>query len=203
MQGAEIKVFSSRNQGGNYVDMVEQPEAVIRGIEIVGKLLGVEKAVVGKDHTIFYRPSLNAVTAPGFMADPDQEGHPVHAIVAFRDALRRQPRGVEGVRDRVQVPGQVLAPDARQEAENLAVEGIPRILPEAGRRADWIIKIENDEIDEIPAAYRGLVLAPIVKAYKYSRAPHTVLIDAKSYDTQQLLGQIWLICSGLRRGGSQ
>jgi len=50
---------------------------------------GNDKAVVGRHQTIFYRPSLDAVISPGFMSDPYQEGHPVDAIVAFRDSLRR------------------------------------------------------------------------------------------------------------------
>ncbi len=54
---------------------------------------GNQKAVVARDNTIFYRPSLDATLAPGFMDHPEAEGHPVRAITAFRDCLRRH--GVE------------------------------------------------------------------------------------------------------------
>ncbi len=49
---------------------------------------GTQKAVVGRDRTLFFRPSIDAVIAPGFMADPNQEGHAVPAIVGFRDGLK-------------------------------------------------------------------------------------------------------------------
>lgn len=54
---------------------------------------GNQKAVVGRERSLFYRPSLDAAIAPGFMADPEAEGHPVQAIAAFHDCLQRQ--GVE------------------------------------------------------------------------------------------------------------
>ncbi len=54
---------------------------------------GNQKAVVARDRTIFYRSSLDSLIAPGFMAEPDAEGHPVPAIIAFRDNLQRA--GVE------------------------------------------------------------------------------------------------------------
>ncbi|MFQ5809411.1 MAG: hypothetical protein ACE5JM_07320 [Armatimonadota bacterium] len=54
---------------------------------------GTQKAVVGRGDTLFYRPSIDAVVAPGFMSRPEEDGHPVPAIVAFRDGLRS--RGVE------------------------------------------------------------------------------------------------------------
>ncbi|HQK94445.1 MAG TPA: hypothetical protein PLD23_13115 [Armatimonadota bacterium] len=54
---------------------------------------GNEKCVVGRDGALFYRPSIDSVVAPGFMAGPQAEGHPVRAITAFRDALSTQ--GVE------------------------------------------------------------------------------------------------------------
>jgi hypothetical protein len=49
---------------------------------------GTQKAVVGRDRTLFFRPSIDAVVAPGFMADSAQEGHPLPAIVGFRDGLK-------------------------------------------------------------------------------------------------------------------
>lgn len=54
---------------------------------------GNQKVVVGRDGALFYRPSLDFALAPGFMDDPGAEGHPLRAIIAFRDSLRRQ--GVE------------------------------------------------------------------------------------------------------------
>ncbi|HUS80669.1 MAG TPA: hypothetical protein VM283_05325 [Armatimonadota bacterium] len=51
---------------------------------------GNQKAVVARERTLFYRPSLDFTLAPGFMRAPFGEGHPVPAIVAFRDSLRRQ-----------------------------------------------------------------------------------------------------------------
>jgi hypothetical protein len=57
-------------------------------LSLVTLRAGNEKAVIGRGGTIFYRPSLDSVTAPGFMAHPDQPGHPVAAIVAFHESLR-------------------------------------------------------------------------------------------------------------------
>jgi len=54
---------------------------------------GNEKCVVGRAGALFYRPSVDSVIAPGFMAGFRTEGHPVGAITAFRDALAAQ--GVE------------------------------------------------------------------------------------------------------------
>lgn len=54
---------------------------------------GNQKAVVARDGSIFFRPSLDFALAPGFMDDPQAQGHPLPAILAFRDSLRRQ--GVE------------------------------------------------------------------------------------------------------------
>lgn len=68
---------------------------------VVTLRVGNQKAVIGRGDAIFYRPSLDAVIGPHFMSDPHAEGHPVPAIVGFRDALRRQ--GVELVV--VVVPG--------------------------------------------------------------------------------------------------
>ena len=81
-----------RNLEDNSV-VAEPVRKTCQWLNLVALRAGNEKAVIGRDHTIFYRPSLDAIVAPGFMADPDEEGHPVHAIVAFRDALRRH--GVE------------------------------------------------------------------------------------------------------------
>ena len=62
-------------------------------LSLVALRAGNQKAVVARDNTVFYRPSLDAALAPGFMGEPDAEGHPVRAIIAFRDCLRAQ--GVE------------------------------------------------------------------------------------------------------------
>ncbi|MGD9497500.1 MAG: hypothetical protein AB7Y46_14460 [Armatimonadota bacterium] len=62
-------------------------------LSLVALRAGNQKAVVGREGAIFYRPSLDAATAAGFMRDPAAAGHPLPAIVAFRDCLRRQ--GVE------------------------------------------------------------------------------------------------------------
>lgn len=50
---------------------------------------GNQKAVVGRERSLFYRPSLDAAIAPGFMADPEAQGHPVQAIAAFHESLQR------------------------------------------------------------------------------------------------------------------
>jgi hypothetical protein len=55
--------------------------------------VGNEKAVIGRGDTIFYRPSLDSVIGANFMSNPHGKGHPLPAIVAFRDALREH--GVE------------------------------------------------------------------------------------------------------------
>ncbi len=62
-------------------------------LSLVALNAGNQKAVVARERSLFYRPSLDFALARGFMADPQAEGHPVRAIVAFRDCLRRQ--GVE------------------------------------------------------------------------------------------------------------
>ena len=60
----------------------------VQWLSLVALRGGNEKAIVGKGDTIFYRPGLDSVIEPGFMSGPHQEGHPVDAIVAFRDSLR-------------------------------------------------------------------------------------------------------------------
>ncbi len=72
-------------------------EAVRRRCQWLGLVtlrVGNEKAVIGRGDTIFYRPSLDSVIGPNFMRNPYAEGHPVPAIVAFRDALRRHGVGL-------------------------------------------------------------------------------------------------------------
>jgi len=60
---------------------------------------GNEKVVVGRDHWLFYRPSLDHVVGRGFMppdskmGTKDAEGDPASAIVLFRDSLKA--RGVD------------------------------------------------------------------------------------------------------------
>ena len=51
---------------------------------------GNREALMARERAMFYRTSLDSVTAPGFMDDPTTEGHPLPAIVAFRDTLQRQ-----------------------------------------------------------------------------------------------------------------
>jgi len=59
-------------------------------LSLVALRAGNQKAVIGRGDSVFYRPSLDSAVAPGFMAHPDADGHPVRAILAFRDCLRRQ-----------------------------------------------------------------------------------------------------------------
>ncbi|MGI5817122.1 MAG: alginate O-acetyltransferase AlgX-related protein [Armatimonadota bacterium] len=62
-------------------------------LSLVTLRAGNQKAVLARDATMFYRPSLDSVLAPGFMDHPDADGHPVRAILAFSESLRRE--GVE------------------------------------------------------------------------------------------------------------
>lgn len=48
---------------------------------------GNQKAVVGPTGALFYEPSLQAAIRPGFMSDPETEGHPLAAVTAWREAL--------------------------------------------------------------------------------------------------------------------
>jgi hypothetical protein len=50
-----------------------------------------------------------------------------------------------------------------------------------------IIPIDRDEV---PVAYASPVDDPIVKAYKYVKAPHTIALRVEPFATQRLLGQI-------------
>ena len=67
-------------------------EAVRRPVQefsLLALRAGNQKVVVGRGGALIYRPSLDAVIERGFMDDPYGEGHPVGAIVAFRDTLAR------------------------------------------------------------------------------------------------------------------
>ena len=44
--------------------------------------------------------------------------------------------------------------------------------------------------DELPGSYRLLVNAPILRAYKYVKAPHSAALDVKPYKTGELLGVV-------------
>ena len=59
-------------------------------LRLVALHAGNQKTVVGRGESVFYRPSLDFAVAPGFMDHPAAEGHPVRAIIAFEDCLRRQ-----------------------------------------------------------------------------------------------------------------
>jgi len=80
-----------------YERAVEDKSVVARAVRerwhwlsLVALRSGNQKAVIARDDAVFYRPSLDAALAPGFMRDPEAEGHPVRAIIALRDCLRRQ-----------------------------------------------------------------------------------------------------------------
>ena len=51
---------------------------------------GNREALMGRDGWMFYRTSLNSVIGRGFMDGPGEEGHPLDAIVRFRDSLEAQ-----------------------------------------------------------------------------------------------------------------
>jgi len=98
--------------------------AVRRGYQwwaLVVLRAGNAKAVVGRDGSIFYRPSLDAAVRPGFMTQPYRPGHPVPAIVALRDTLRRQ--GVELVV--LVVPGKEAIYPEWLDAAYLSEQGPP------------------------------------------------------------------------------
>ncbi len=98
-----LEVFSSplTAEGlAQYERRLEDHSVVARAVRerwhwlsLVALNAGNQKAVVARDDSLFYRPSLDFALAPGFMADPQAEGHPLPAILAFRDSLRAQ--GVE------------------------------------------------------------------------------------------------------------
>ncbi|MFC1499109.1 hypothetical protein ACFLS1_11675 [Verrucomicrobiota bacterium] len=44
--------------------------------------------------------------------------------------------------------------------------------------------------DEVPNAYTLLLNDPILKAYKYVKAPHSALINVKRFDTEQMIDQV-------------
>jgi len=59
----------------------------VQEFDLLALRAGNQKVVVGRGDTLIYRPSLDAVIGRGFMGKPYGEGHPVGAIVAFRDTL--------------------------------------------------------------------------------------------------------------------
>ena len=67
--------------------MAEAARKRCQWVALVTLGTGTQNAVVGRQRTMFYRPSVDAVVAPGFMGDTEKEGHPVPAIVGFRDML--------------------------------------------------------------------------------------------------------------------
>jgi hypothetical protein len=113
----------------------------VQWLALVTLRAGNQKALVGQGDTIFYRPSLDAVIGAGFMSGPPREGHPVDAIVAFRDTLARQ-----GVHLLVLVaPGkqtiypQWLSPHYRAAAGPPANRDVPAFLAELSRRGVVVV----------------------------------------------------------------
>jgi len=66
----------------------EAVQPYVRWLELVLLHSGTRKTVVGRGQAIFYRPALDSAVGPGFMDTPFGEGHPLPAIIAFRDDLR-------------------------------------------------------------------------------------------------------------------
>ena len=56
-------------------------------IGLVALHAGNREALMGRGDWMYYRTSLDSVTAHGFMDDPQAEGHPLDAILRFDDAL--------------------------------------------------------------------------------------------------------------------
>jgi len=83
---------------------------------------GNEKCVVGVDGSLFFRPSLAAVTGPGDGVGEDGDGRPLPAILRFRDSLAAQ-----GVRLKLLVvPGKETIYPEWLSARYRAADGPPR-----------------------------------------------------------------------------
>lgn len=79
-----------------YEDAVEDNSVVadaVRGpVQWMGLVTlgaGNSKTVPGRGDTLIYRPSLDAIVGADFMRKPWPDGHPVPAIIDFRDSLAR------------------------------------------------------------------------------------------------------------------
>ncbi|HEY8240521.1 MAG TPA: hypothetical protein VIH35_03700, partial [Kiritimatiellia bacterium] len=57
-----------------------------------------------------------------------------------------------------------------------------------GVRTDESLIVLDDA--EIPPAYALLVNDPVIKAYKYVQAPHTVAVHVRRYPTEKLIGKV-------------
>ncbi|MGD8238081.1 MAG: hypothetical protein PVH68_05980 [Armatimonadota bacterium] len=111
---------------------------------------GTQKAVVGRGDTLFYRPSIDAVVAPGFMRAPHGDGHPVPAIVDFRDGLRS--RGVELVV--LVVPGkQTIYPEWL--CRRYGTGDRPPTNPDMERFTDELERHDVRVVDTTPALWQA------------------------------------------------
>lgn len=82
-----IKKYESTLEDNSVVaDAVRGP---VQWLGLVTLGAGNTKTVPGRDETLVYRPSLDAIVGPDFMRKPWPDGHPVPAIVDFRDSLAR------------------------------------------------------------------------------------------------------------------
>lgn len=133
----------------------------LQWVGLVALRAGNQKAVVGAGWTLFYRPGLDSALRPGFMGSPDAEGHPVAAIVAFRDALAARGSalmllvapGKEAVYPEwlwpgyEQAGGPAVNPDMESFTREMAARGIAVIDPTAllwSHKADGDLYLRHD-----------------------------------------------------------
>jgi len=118
-----------------YEDAVEDNSVVadaVRGpvqwMGLVTLAAGNTKTVPGWNDTLIYRPSLDAIVGTDFMRKPWPDGHPVPAILDFRDSLARH--DVELIV--LVVPGkQTIYPEwllGGNPSSPASVRGLPRFL---------------------------------------------------------------------------